>query len=79
MKKRTNSASMIGILIAMIGLALLIFGIYQFNTARQSLGNALGKLFKGSSRQETLAIVEMIAGGALALVGAFLAFGRRKR
>jgi hypothetical protein len=79
MKKQTNNTFMLGVLIGVIGLAVLVFGIYQYNTVRQSLGNALGKLFKGSSKQETLAIVEMIAGGGLALVGAFLAFARRKR
>ena len=79
MRKQAGNSMVFGVLIAVIGLAVLVFGIYQFNVARESLGNALGKLIKGSSKQETVAIVEMIAGGALALLGVFLAFGRRKR
>jgi len=83
MKKQANNTAVLGALIGVIGLALLVYGIYQYNVIHQSvvksLGNTFDKLIKGSSRPETLAIAEMIAGGGLALVGAFLAFGRRKR
>ncbi len=83
MRKRANNTLVIGALIGVIGLALLGYGIFQYNVIHQSLvkslGNAFDKLVKGSSKPETLAIAEMIAGGVLALAGAFLAFGRRKR
>jgi len=82
MKKQANFTKVIGALVGVIGLAILVYGIYQYNVIHQSLvkslGNTFDKLIKGSSKPETLAIAEMIAGGALAVVGAFLSFGRRK-
>jgi len=76
---------LLGLILLVAGVAVLIYGIYAYNGAKASLGNALGKLFTGRSRAETNAVVEMIAGGAGVVLGLVLILargrtaGRRRR
>ncbi|GAB1482217.1 hypothetical protein MASR2M78_10320 [Treponema sp.] len=69
----------IGVLLLVAGIAVASYGIYEYNAAQQSLGNALGKMFTGKSNAESNAIIMIIAGAASALVGAFLSFSGRRR
>jgi hypothetical protein len=69
-----KSTKLIGIVVALVGVAVLAYGIYEFYGIQQSLGKKLiggmEKIFTGGSKLETRAIALMIAGGAAALVGA---------
>ena len=76
--KRSDVRLLAGIILLVAGAVVLVYGITQYNNAHASLGNALGKLFTGKSQQENTAIVEMVAGGAAAVVGLVLAVSRRK-
>jgi len=83
--KKSDAMLLLGLILLVAGVAVLIYGIYAYNGAKASLGNALGKLFTGRSRDETNAVVEMIAGGAGAVLGLVLILargrtaGRRRR
>ncbi|HCM29143.1 MAG: hypothetical protein A2Z99_07520 [Treponema sp. GWB1_62_6] len=79
MKKKVNVNFAAGVILLVAGVAVLAYGIYLYNVSRQSLGSALGKMFTGKSKDETTAIVTIIAGGASTLLGAFLAFARGRR
>lgn len=76
MNKKLNMSFVAGVCLLVAGIAVLAYGIFMYNESRQSLGGAIGKLFNKRTSDETTAIVTMIAGGAAALLGAFLAFGR---
>jgi hypothetical protein len=77
--RRSNARLVFGLVLLVAGAAVLVYGIIQYNDVRASLGNALGKLFTGKSPAEDQAIVEMVAGGAAALVGLILLVARRRR
>jgi hypothetical protein len=81
--RRSNAFFVLGLLLLVAGAALLVYGIIQYKNVSASLGNALGKLIKGSSAEENKTIIEMIAGGAGALLGIVLLFsggrGRQRR
>lgn len=74
--KKTDALLLLGLILLVAGIAVLIYGIYAYNGAKASLGNALGKLFTGRSKEETNAVIEMIAGGAGAVVGLALLLAR---
>jgi hypothetical protein len=74
--RKTNALLLLGLVLLVAGVALLIYGITAYNEARASLGNALGKLFTGRSKEETRAVIEMIGGGAAAVVGLALLLTR---
>ena len=76
--KRVNLFFLVGLVLAVGGAALLVFGIVGYNDAKASLGNALGKLLSGRSQAETTALVEIIAGGAVAVIGLALMFFRSR-
>lgn len=78
-RKASRNTFVIGGILIVGGLAALAVGYYQFDAARASLGNAIGKVFTGKSGDESRAVAIMVAGGAAALFGAFLAFFRRSR
>ncbi len=78
--RRSNALLVFGLILLVAGAAALVYGIITYNDARASLGNAVGKLFTGRSPAEDRAIIEMIAGGAVALVGLiFLVVPRGRR
>ncbi len=80
MKKR-DALFLGGLVLLVAGAAVLIYGIVAYNNANASIGNTLGKLLTGRSQVENQAVIEMIAGGAAAVIGvAVLLFrGRRAR
>ena len=79
--KKSEFFFLIAIILLVAGAAVLVYGIIAFDSARSSLGNKLEKLVTGSSQRETQAIIEMIAGGAVAVIGLALLFlrGRKTR
>jgi len=79
--KKSESVFLAAVVLLVAGAAVLVYGIIAFDSARHSLGNAIGKLISGGSQRESMAIVEMIAGAAGALIGLVMLFfrGRRKR
>ena len=74
--KRADSRLLAGLILFVVGAAVLAYGIV---TPKQSIGGALQKLFTGSSPAEQQAIVEIVAGGAVALIGLILMVFRRGR
>jgi hypothetical protein len=74
--KHTNLFFVIGLVLAVGGAALLVFGIVGYNDAKASVINAIGKVLSGRSRAETTAIAEMVGGGGAALIGLVLMFAR---
>jgi cell shape-determining protein MreC len=79
--KRTDALFLVGLVLLVAGVAVLIYGIVAYNNANASIGNTLGKLLTGRSQAENQAVIEMIAGGAAAVIGVavLLLRGRRAR
>ena len=76
--KRADSRFLAGLILFVIGAAVMAYGIVTYNNEKASLGGALQKLFTGSSTGEQQAVVEMVAGGAVALIGLILIIFRRR-
>ena len=77
--KRSKSLPYLGLIVTVIGVALLVYGLVSYREAHSSLENAIGKLFTGSSKLETQAIAEAVVGGVVAAVGISLTLMGRKR
>ncbi len=77
--KRNDSRLLAGLILFVVGAAVLAYGIVTYNNQKASLGGALQKLFTGRSTEEQQAIVEMVGGGAVALIGLILMVFRRGR
>ncbi len=79
--KKADALFLVGLILLVAGAAVLIYGIVEYNNAHSSIGNTLGKLLTGKSQAENRAIIEMIAGGAAAVIGlaVLLLRGRRAR
>jgi len=77
--KRSDSRLLAGLILFVIGAAVFAYGIIQYNNDRASLGGSLERIFVGSSSVEQQAIIEMITGGAVALIGLVLLLTRRAR
>jgi hypothetical protein len=77
--KRSDSRLLAGLILFVVGAAVLAYGIIAYNQERQSLGGSLQRLFNGSSSGEQQAIIEMVAGGAVALIGIIVLVLRRSR
>lgn len=79
--KKGDALVLVGLVLLVAGAAVLIYGIVGYNDARSSIGNTLGKLLTGRSQAENRAVIEMIAGGAAAVIGlaVLLLRGRRAR
>lgn len=79
--KKSDALFLVGLVLLVAGAAVLIYGIVAYNNASSSIGNALGKLLTGRSHAENQAVIEMIAGGAAAVIGVavLLLRGRRAR
>jgi hypothetical protein len=78
-KGRTNL--LIGLVILVVGVAVLVYGYVAYNDVRASFGGALAHAFAGGSKAETQSVIEMICGGALAVIGLGVMFllGRKRR
>jgi spore germination protein GerM len=59
----------IGLILLVTGIAVGIYGYYEYQSAQQSLGNVITKVFTGTSQTEQQSIYLMIGGGAVALIG----------
>jgi LPXTG-motif cell wall-anchored protein len=77
--KRTDSRLLAGLILFVIGAAVLAYGIITYSGDRASLGGTVERVFVGSSSVEQQSIIEMIAGGAIALIGLILLLTRRRR
>jgi hypothetical protein len=77
--KRNDSRLLAGLILFVVGAAVLAYGIVTYSNEKASFVGGLQKLFTGSSPAEQQAIVEMIAGGAVALIGLILMIFRRSR
>jgi hypothetical protein len=77
--RRSNALLVFALVLLVAGAAVLVYGIITYNNVRGTLGNAVGKLLTGRSEAEDRAVIEMIAGGAGALVGLVLLIAPRRR
>jgi hypothetical protein len=77
--KRTDSKLLAGLILFVAGAAVFAYGLIGYNGVKASFGGALNKLITGSSPAENQAVIEMIAGGAVALIGLVLVIFRRGR
>lgn len=76
----SNGTFMIGALLLAAGIAGAAYGYYLYDGASGNVVSAIGKKLTGkASEAEIRAVAIMIAGGAAALFGFFLAFIRRSR
>jgi hypothetical protein len=67
--KRNDTRLLLGLILFVAGAAVLAYGIIALNQDRASLGGSVQRIFNGKSSGEQQAIIEMIAGGAIALIG----------
>jgi hypothetical protein len=77
--RRNDSRLLAGLILFVVGAAVFAYGIIAYNHERASLGGSLQRVFTGSSSGEQQAIIEMIAGGAVALIGIIALVLRRPR
>lgn len=77
--KRTDSRLLAGLILFVIGAAVFAYGIITYSSDKASLGSSFERVFVGSSSVEQQAVIEMIAGGATALIGLILLLTRRRR
>jgi hypothetical protein len=80
-RMKTNGVRLlVGLVLLVIGVVVLVYGLVEFDRARGLLGGAVhsvNKFFGTTSKVEQRAIIEMVAGGAAALVGLALLLVRR--
>mgnify|MGYP000958657222 CR=1 FL=1 len=62
----------IGLILLVAGVAIGVYGYYEYQAAHQSLGNVITKVFTGKSQAEQQGLYLMIGGGATALIGLVL-------
>jgi uncharacterized membrane protein HdeD (DUF308 family) len=78
--KNRNSRLLAGLILLVIGVAVFTYGLIAYDNARAVLGGAvhgLNKLFGTTSQTEQQAIIEMVAGAAVAVVGLVFLLTRR--
>jgi hypothetical protein len=76
--KGTDSRLLAGLILFVIGAAAFAYGIITYTSDKASLGASVERIFVGSSSLEQQSIIEMIAGGAIALIGFILLLTRRR-
>jgi hypothetical protein len=76
--KRSDSRLLAGLILFVIGAAVFAYGIITYSSDKASLGGSLERVFVGSSSAEQQAVIEMIVGGAIALIGLILLLTRRR-
>ena len=74
--KRSDALLLLGLVLVVAGAAVLLYGIVDYNNVRASVGNVLGRIITGRSADENRAVIEMIAGGAGAVLGVALVLFR---
>ncbi len=76
--KSSDSRLLAGLILFVVGAAVFAYGVIAYNNDRASLGGSLERLFGGSSAAGEQAVIEMVAGGAVALIGLILLLTRRR-
>jgi hypothetical protein len=77
--KSRNSRLMAGLILLVIGAAVFVYGVISYDAAHGSLGGAIQRIFNGTSTEEQQALIEMIAGAAVAVIGLVFMITRRGR
>ena len=80
--KNGSARILAGLVLLVIGAAVFVYGLVAFDSARGALGGAvhgIAKFFGTTSKAEQQAIIEMVAGGAIAVAGLVLLLARRGR
>ena len=77
--KSRNSRLLAGLILLVIGAAVLVYGLIAYDAARGSLGGAIQRILNGTSPEEQQALIEMIAGAAVAVIGLVFMITRRGR
>jgi hypothetical protein len=80
--KNGSSRLIAGLIALVIGAAVFAYGLIAYDNARGALGglaHGVNRLFGTTSKAEQQAIIEMVAGGAVAVVGLVLLLARRGR
>ena len=75
--KSRNSRLLAGLILLIIGAAVFLYGLIAYENASGSLGKAVQKIFNGGSTEEQQALIEMVAGAAVAVIGLVLLVTRR--
>ena len=75
--KSRNSRLLAGLILLVIGAAVFTYGLIAYENAHGSLGGAIEKIFSGNSSEEQQALIEMIAGAAVAVIGLVFLVTRR--
>jgi hypothetical protein len=73
--KRSSSRTLVGLILLVAGAALFVYGIVVYNAEQSSLN--LNRVLTGSSPKQQEAVVEMIGGGAVSVIGLLLVALRR--
>jgi hypothetical protein len=77
--KSRNSRLLSGLILLVIGAAVFVYGFIAYDAAHGSLGGAIQRIFNGTSTEEQQALIEMIAGAAVAVIGLVFMITRRGR
>ena len=78
--KRNDSRLLAGLILFVIGAAGFAYGLITWNNERASLGGSLRHTFQlGAGEGETQALIFIIAGAAVAVIGLLILIVRRRR
>jgi hypothetical protein len=75
--KSRNSRLLAGLILLVIGAAVFVYGLMAYEPARGTISGVIQRIFNGSSTEEQQALIEMIAGAALAVIGLVFLVARR--
>jgi multisubunit Na+/H+ antiporter MnhB subunit len=75
--KSRNSRLLAGLILLVIGAAVFVYGLMAYEPVRGSISGAIQRIFNGSSTEEQQALIEMVAGAAVAVIGLVFLFARR--
>jgi hypothetical protein len=76
--RKANTFFLIGLILLIAGGAALVYGIITFNTESGSISGFFGKIFNTYTEKQNQALLELIIGGAAAIVGLVLLVVRRR-
>ncbi len=64
-----RTTQILGIVLLVVGIAVLVYGITTWNALQDELGYRLGKALQQKSERADQAIIAMVAGGVVTLAG----------
>ncbi|QQO09317.1 DUF3185 family protein [Breznakiella homolactica] len=67
-----NMKKIVGLVVLIVGVAVLAYGIYQFVEIRQSLAGKISGMFNKQTDGQVQSIIMMVAGGVAAAAGLFI-------